>query len=119
MIFLLINLAITVFLISFSKKMDTQGDFIKFQRLANLVIDAFFVTLLLTLTILTSFIKNDGLTGTATALTFFLLSLFSTDFLLFCFQFPHYKKSIVAGIFKILVLIASFIVIFLRLILLA
>jgi hypothetical protein len=114
MIFLLINLAITVFLMSFSRKIDTQGDFFKFQRLANLVIDAFFVTLLLTITILTSFIKNDGLTGTATALTFFLLSLFSTDFLLFCFQFPHYKKSIVAGIFKILVLIASFIVIFFK-----
>ena len=114
MIFLLLNLSITFFLITFSRQIDKENDFIRFQRLANLVIDAFFVSLLHTLTIATSFLGNAGVTSFIAKATFFVLSLFSVDFMFFCMQYPYHKSSVLAGVVKGLILVASFFVMFFK-----
>lgn len=114
MVFLFINVIITVFLIYFSRHIEKRGDFIGFQQLANLIIDAFFVTLSLTLTLAAGFIHNDALTGILTAFTFFMLSMFSYDFMIFSFQFPRYGRNPLIGIFKAIVLSASAYVIFFK-----
>lgn len=114
MVFLFINVIITVFLIYFSRHVEKRGDFIGFQQLANLIIDAFFVALSLTLTLAAGFIRNDALTGILTAFTFFMLSMFSYDFMIFSFQFPRYGRNPLIGIFKAIVLSASAYVIFFK-----